>query len=154
MHPCSRLMTCPKYRLWTASDGLFLFTLRSTAPAAANADDAQSTRPHDKRHHSQMLYGCFLFCFVVSTLSPGASNTSCTSLFAHHSFFSPGRVVFRTIGIFHVVYCLYFFFVVRAVQSRCIHHFTPLPVFHAFCHPFMRYTFTFLYSPTPSWATF
>ena len=89
----------------------------------------------------------FLFCLFVCINTPGASNTSCTFLFAHHSFFSPGRVVFRTILVFHVVYCLYFVFFCHARGSIAVSTIT-IPVLHPrHLSSFMRYTFTFLYSP-------
>ena len=149
MHPCSRLMTCPKYRLWTASDGLFLFTLRSTAPAAANADDARSTRPHDKCHHSQMLYGCFPFLFFCLLYQHTWSFQHAlyfsflpTILF----FFPPGRVSFRTLVISCCILLVFWFFFCHARGS--------VPAVSTITHPsppllstFMRYTFITTFPP-------
>ena len=138
---------CTKYHSWMAfNKGFFLFTLYAKAPAAANADDARSTRTHDKCHHSQCCTDAFLPLFFCCINIPGVSNTPCTSLFCPPFFFflrvaSPSGHL-----LFHVVYRLYFgfFFVMREDQSRCIHHYHPSP---PLLSTFMRYTFITTFPP-------
>jgi hypothetical protein len=128
---------CTRYRRsWMAFNKGFSSsrcTQRPRRPPTQN--DAQPTRPHDKRHLSQMLYGCFLFLlYQQHTWSLNTSCTFCPPFFFLRVASSSGQFVIS------VVYCLYFFCHARGL-SRCIHHYHPS--FHPFCPFYALYLHDF-----------
>jgi hypothetical protein len=128
---------CTRYRRsWMAFNKGFSSsrcTQRPRRPPTQN--DAQPTRPHDKRHLSQMLYGCFLF--LLYQQHTWSLNTSCT--FCPPFFFSPGRVVFRTICYFCCILLVFFLSCARFVPL-----YPPLPSqFPPFCPPYALYLHDF-----------
>jgi hypothetical protein len=144
-HLCSRSMMCPKYHSWMAFEQGFSSSRCTQRPRRPPTQMMPYLRDHmiNATPHKCCADA---FCFVVSTYLESPTRPVL--------FFLP-TILFLQVAsssgllLFHVVYCLYFFFVMREVQSRCIHHYHPAstPFVHLLC---AIPTFTiFLYSPNP-----
>ena len=135
MHLCSRSMMCTKYHSWTGFDKGFSSSRCTQRPRRPPTQLMPNPRDHmiNATTHQCSANAFFLLYQHI----PGVFNTSCTFLFTHHSFLrvasSSGQL------LFHVVYCLYFFFLSCARSSPAVSTITIR--LHPFVH-FMRYTFT------------
>jgi len=132
-HLSSPLMTQTRSSSWTAFEAP-LYLSRSTnslpvydGPGGQICTQTKSpTRLHDKALTSaKPLYGYSLLCCITT---PGVPHTPCSFLFFSSTHFFPGRVAFRTLGLFSCK-LIVFFFVMREVQSRCIHRYPHLLAF-------------------------
>ena len=154
-HLFSRSTTRTRSSSWTASEAWSKPTPRSIDPPAhvrpwwshVRGRFHAIARP---RPHLNNVCTDIPFCCITT---PGVSHTPCTFLLFFPFLLPPptpifpGRVVFRTLGFLLYIDCI--FFVMREVQSRCIHHYPAPPRRFPWTVQYALYVDDFLYSPYP-----
>jgi len=146
MHPCSLSMTCPKCRSWMASDKDFPSSRCAQRPRRPPTQMMPTPRDHTINVITTLkcCTDAFFFCCINTTwsLQHVLYSSFCPPFFFLRVASSSGQLVY-----FMLYIACIFFFVMRAVQPPLYPPLPPPPP--RLLSTFMRYTFTFLYSPKP-----